>query len=149
MESADLASVERRVWDLDEIVGELVKKIGVIEDLEERVEVVNGVRRQIHQISPFKGHPVDLVQWVKAELVEANDYNPNTVARPEMELLELSIQEDGYTQPVVTWIEERGEGESSERRETIDGFHRGEVGRSQRVRLMVSPSTPRITLTLR
>jgi ParB-like chromosome segregation protein Spo0J len=40
-----------------------------------------------------------------------------------MELLEHSIDEDGYTQPVVTWVEDG-------RRETVDGFHRGEVGRT-------------------
>src|SRR5690606_25533976 len=45
------------------------------------------------------------------------------VARPEMELLEHSIAADGYTQPVVTWVE--GDG----RRATVDGFQRGEVGR--------------------
>ena len=34
--------------------------------------------------------------------VVANDYNPNKVAPPEMELLKHSIEEDGYTQPIVT-----------------------------------------------
>lgn len=46
-------------------------------------------------------HPVSNVQWVPAELVQANDYNPNNVAPPEMELLELSIASDGFTQPIV------------------------------------------------
>ncbi len=41
-----------------------------------------------------------------------------------MRLLEHSIVEDHYTQPVVTWTEPDG------RRETVDGFHRGEVGRT-------------------
>ena len=48
----------------------------------------------------------------------ANDYNPNSVAPPEMKLLELSIKEDGYTQPVVTWKREDGA------QEVVDGFHR-------------------------
>lgn len=65
----------------------------------------------------------DLVLWVSAGTVEANDYNPNDVAPPEMRLLERSIAADGYTQPVVTWIE-------GTRRETVDGFHRGEIGRT-------------------
>ena len=75
----------------------------------------------LHEVSPLREHPVDLVLWVPAHEVEANDYNPNTVAVPEMRLLETSIEADGYTQPVVTWLD-------GDRRETVDGFHRGEVG---------------------
>ena len=58
--------------------------------------------------------------------VEANDYNPNSVAPPEMKLLETSIREDGYTQPIVTWVEDV-------RREVIDGFHRHRVGKESKV----------------
>ena len=32
-------------------------------------------------------HPVSAVRWVPTELVHANDYNPNAVAPPEMNLL--------------------------------------------------------------
>lgn len=92
--------------------------------MDERIDALNRARAALHEVSPFKAHPVDLVLWVDAHEVEANDYNPNSVAAPEMELLELSIQSDGYTQPVVSWVEADG------RRETIDGFHRGEVGRN-------------------
>lgn len=91
-------------------------------DLDERVSALNEVRAALHAVSPLRDHPVDLVLWVRADAVDANDYNPNNVAPPEMKLLELSIAEDGYTQPVVTWLD-------GERRETVDGFHRGEVGR--------------------
>ena len=90
----------------------------------ERIAALNHVRTRLHEVSPLKHHPVDLVLWLPAEDVEANDYNPNTVAAPEMALLEHSIESDGYTQPVVTWVEDGG------RRETVDGFHRGEVGRT-------------------
>lgn len=100
--------------------------LGELEELPEgeRVQALNEIRTALHHASPFRAEPVDLVLWVPAESVAANDYNPNTVAPPEMRLLEHSIHEDGYTQPVVTWVEEDG------RRETVDGFHRGEVGRS-------------------
>ena len=64
-----------------------------------------------------KKHPVSKVLWVEADEVYANDYNPNTVAPPEMELLEHSIKCDGYTQPI-----EKGY-------EVIDGFHRHIVGK--------------------
>ena len=67
--------------------------------LNEKIEAINQLRRAIHAISPFKNEPVDCVEWVSADSVQANDYNPNSVAPPEMRLLEHSIAEDGYTQP--------------------------------------------------
>ena len=69
-----------------------------------------------------KQHPVSFVRWVPVEQIHANDYNPNQVAPPEMALLELSIMEDGYTQPIVTWEVEPGN------YEVVDGFHRHLVG---------------------
>lgn len=48
--------------------------------------------------------PVYNVQAVPIEKVQANDYNPNVVAPPEMRLLELSIWEDGFTMPCVVLL---------------------------------------------
>lgn len=67
-------------------------------------------------------HPVSHVRWVASELVQANDYNPNSVAPPEMELLRKSISADGYTQPIVVW-------ERDGIFEVVDGFHRHLVGK--------------------
>jgi ParB-like chromosome segregation protein Spo0J len=67
-------------------------------------------------------HPVNFVRWVPTEQIHANDYNPNAVAPPEMALLELSVLEDGYTQPIVVWEVEPGN------YEVVDGFHRHKVG---------------------
>lgn len=86
------------------------------------VEAINTIRSVLHQISPFKNEPVDYVKWVRADEVEANDYNPNSVAPPEMELLRLSIMADGYTQPIVA---NREAGKFV----VIDGFHRNRVGK--------------------
>jgi len=66
-------------------------------------------------------HPVSCVQWVPAEKIKANDYNPNSVAPPEMKLLEHSIRSDGYTQPIVVW-------QNNDEYEVVDGFHRHVVG---------------------
>ena len=88
----------------------------------ERVTTLNEIRYDLHLASPFSEEPVDYVRWVVAEEVGANDYNPNTVAPPEMKLLELSILSDGYTQPIVAWEVEDGY-------EVVDGFHRNRVGR--------------------
>jgi ParB-like chromosome segregation protein Spo0J len=93
--------------------------------LAEKIEAINKAKLALHEISPFRNEPVDCVQWVKADTVEANDYNPNSVASPELKLLALSIGEDGYTQPIVTWLDE-------ERREVIDGFHRNKVGKENK-----------------
>lgn len=91
--------------------------------MSERVDAINTLREMIHAISPFKTEPVDFVKWVKNPLVHSNDYNPNSVAPPEMELLHRSIQADGYTQPIVSMPDPDG------RYEVIDGFHRHRVGK--------------------
>lgn len=91
-------------------------------NLDQKVEAINEIREMIHAISPFSNEPVDFVKWVSQEDVTANDYNPNSVAPPEMELLRHSIMSDGYTQPVVTW-------NSDKAIEVIDGFHRNRVAK--------------------
>lgn len=108
-------------------INELCKNISsAIKELplKEKVEAINKLRESIHEHSPFKTEPVDFVRWVENTKVGANDYNPNSVAPPEMELLKHSIQADGYTQPIVSW-------NHSDRfdYEVIDGFHRHRVGK--------------------
>lgn len=63
--------------------------------------------------------PVGGLLWVHISRVQANDYNPNSVAHREMKLLHTSISEDGYTQPVVTIFDE-----SLQKYVIVDGFHR-------------------------
>ena len=94
----------------------------------ETIEFINELREYIHIHSPFKNEPVDLVKWVIAENIIANDYNPNKVAPPEMELLEVSIMNDGYTQPIVTW-----QNDEKNKIEVIDGFHRNRVGKESKI----------------
>ena len=50
--------------------------------------------------------PVYNVRAIPIEKIQANDYNPNVVAPPEMKLLELSIWEDGFTMPCVCYYDE-------------------------------------------
>lgn len=87
------------------------------------IDAVNALREVISNHSPFQNEPTDFVRWVKADSVHANDYNPNSVAPPEMELLRLSVQADGFTQPIVTMRDNDGT------RTVIDGFHRNRVGK--------------------
>lgn len=96
-------------------------------ELKEKVEAINAIREEIHRLSPFKKEPVDFVRWVPNYSVEANDYNPNSVAPPEMKLLEHSIKEDGYTQPIVSWHRE------DLQFEVVDGFHRNRVGKESKI----------------
>lgn len=92
-------------------------------DDDARMDAINEIRKALREYSPMKREPVDCVLWVKANQLHANDYNPNSVAPPEMRLLQLSIMSDGYTQPIVAWPDH---GDSFE---VIDGFHRNRVGR--------------------
>lgn len=97
-------------------------------DVHEVIDSINEIKEFLHGVSPFKNEPVDFVKWVKNEDVVANDYNPNKVAPPEMKLLELSILNDGYTQPIVAWSNP-----DKQKIEVIDGFHRNRVGRESKV----------------
>jgi len=92
--------------------------------LEECIEALNQLRQLLHEYSPFADEPVDCVQWVRGDAVQGNDYNPNTVAPPEMKLLELSIEADGYTQPIVTHRIS-----PQDHYLIVDGFHRQRVGK--------------------
>jgi ParB-like chromosome segregation protein Spo0J len=74
--------------------------------------------------------PVYNVLGVPLDQVVANDYNPNAVAPPEMALLEISIWEDGYTQPVVTYHDPE-----IDKYIVVDGFHRFlTIKNSERIR---------------
>lgn len=88
----------------------------------DRLTAINEIKLRVHELSPMRDEPVDCVLWIKSELVVANDYNPNKVAPPEMKLLAVSISEDGYTQPIVTFAREGIY-------EVVDGFHRNRVGK--------------------
>jgi len=68
---------------------------------------------------PISSQPINNVRWIPIEKVHANDYNPNSVATPEMKLLYISVKKDGYTQPVVTIYDEK-----KDRYVIVDGFHR-------------------------
>lgn len=124
---------------ISERVAELLGGLAMLEK-PELVEELNSIRELLHGYSPFKSEPVDFVRWVKSEAVVANDYNPNSVAPPEMKLLELSIQSDGYTQPIVTW--DRGDAV-----EVVDGFHRHRVGKeSKAVRVRIDGYLPVVVI---
>lgn len=63
--------------------------------------------------------PVYEVKAIEIEKVQANAYNPNSIAPPEMKLLYKSIKEDGYTMPIVCYYLK-----DIDKYEIVDGFHR-------------------------
>jgi ParB-like chromosome segregation protein Spo0J len=128
--------------------------------LDDHVAMLNTIRRRLHEASPFKDEPVDFVEWVPNEQVKGNEYNPNTVAPPEMKALKRSITQDGYTMGIVSFPlsklihRMKSEGLSLQEiaqtlkepiekiqafdamgdgREVVDGFHRHRVGKEDKV----------------
>lgn len=63
--------------------------------------------------------PVYNIKKIHIDKIEANDYNPNSVASPEMKLLYDSIKEDGYTMPIVCYYDHE-----RDKYIIVDGFHR-------------------------
>jgi len=118
-----MTTIEFKKKDVERSFNNIIERMKEFSN-DEKVEVLNFFKIKMHEISPMNTEPVDCVLWVKNETVYANDYNPNSVAPPEMELLRLSIANDGYTQPIVSMLDEGGE-----KREVIDGFHRNRVGK--------------------
>ena len=110
--------------DEEDVVKDIFKNIDKVKNysIDTQIKMLNRISSYMRKLSPFEKEPVTSVKWVKAEQVVANDYNPNSVAPPEMELLHISIQEDGYTQPIVTYYHDNIY-------EVVDGFHRNRVGK--------------------
>lgn len=109
---------------LEQIAELITRYFSQHESDEEKVAAMNYLRTTLHELSPFTREPVDLVLWVKADAVVANDYNPNIMAAGEKKLLQRSLQEDGFTQPVVV-SEDKGN------YLVVDGFHRQLLGRRE------------------
>lgn len=106
---------------IDDLTADLCEQLAQMPE-DTRIAALNEVRAALHEVSPMRHHPVDLVLWVKAETVKGNDYNPNVVAPPEMRLLAHSVRSNGYTMPIVAH-------HAGEHELVVDGFHRHRVGK--------------------
>lgn len=87
-------------------------------------------------MSRTNNQPVSNVQWLHRTELKANDYNPNAVAPPEMDLLALSILEDGWTQPIVALADKT----------IVDGFHRWTVSGRPEVYALTDGYVPVVLL---
>lgn len=88
--------------------------------VKKRAEIYNQVTEALKDMVGME-HPVLSVKLVPAADVESNDYNPNMVAPPEMKLLELSMNKDGITMPIVAAKNDKG------KYVIVDGFHRTQI----------------------
>lgn len=91
-------------------------------DLDRRVAIYN---RIVALASAYLDmpHPATCPQLVPVDDVRGNDYNPNKVAPPEMQLLRLSLLKDGFTMPVVVAGDRKGY-------VVVDGFHRRQLAKT-------------------
>lgn len=110
----------------DTLLAHIKNALSDCRNQDELILLSNEIKLTLHELGPFRNEPVDCVIWVKNTLVHQNDYNPNSVAPPEMELLRVSIDADGYTQPIVSMPDPDGT------YEVIDGFHRHRVGKESK-----------------
>ena len=62
----------------------------------------------------MKKEPIEQIEWIDANALVANDYNPNIVMNAELKALELNILQVGWIQPIII----------SADKTIIDGFHR-------------------------
>lgn len=86
--------------------------------------------------------PVYNVRSIPIEKIRANDYNPNHVAPPELKLLELSIWEDGFTQPIVCYYNKK-----DDEYIVVDGFHRYTIMHtSERIRIREGAMLPVVVI---
>lgn len=88
-------------------------------------------------MSKKKKQPLDKIEWLHRDKIKPNNYNPNKVAPPEMNLLKRSILEDGWTQPIVL----------NPDRTIVDGFHRYTVSKDKEVYEMTNGYVPTVTIT--
>lgn len=83
-----------------------------------------------------ENQPVSNVRWEPRGKLRSNAYNPNAVAPPELELLKLSILEDGWTAPICCLPDLT----------IVDGFHRWTVSADPRIRAMTGGLVPVVVI---
>lgn len=89
-----------------------------------------------YRVTGIENQPLNKITWIAREKLHSNNYNPNHVFPKELELLKISILEDGWTQPIV--IRENGE--------IVDGFHRWTVSGMEEIYNMTAGQVPVVIL---
>lgn len=87
----------------------------------------------------MKNQPINNIQWINVEELKMNDYNPNTVIKQELRLLEFSILTNGWIQPILI----------SEDKTVIDGFHRALLSKtSQKIKEAFKGQVPCVVMDI-
>lgn len=94
------------------------------------------MEKNIKKVMGVENQPLNKITWIDRQKLHSNNYNPNHVFPKELELLKISIMEDGWTQPIV--IRENGE--------IVDGFHRWTVSGDERIKKMTDGKVPVVIL---
>jgi ParB-like chromosome segregation protein Spo0J len=81
--------------------------------------------------------PLDKITWIHRDQLLPNNYNPNKVAPPELQLLKISILEDGWTQPIVINPDFT----------IVDGFHRWTVSGDPKIYALTEGKVPTVMIT--
>lgn len=68
---------------IEQIINEINVYLNSLKKEDERIDAINKIKIELHRSSPFYTEPVDCVIWIKNNLIEANDYNPNVMAPSE------------------------------------------------------------------
>ncbi|QFG05750.1 ParB-like nuclease domain protein [Bacillus phage 035JT001] len=100
-------------------------------------------------------NPIENIEWIDVDSIEANDYNPNVVMNQELKLLEFSIVKNGWIQPILVNQEAGQTGFT-----IIDGFHRYTLAKQSKTLrerdkgkapcvIMRLPEAERMLLTIR
>jgi hypothetical protein len=120
------ADTKAAMIEVEQLAARLAAVIAALPFVDQ-VEALNRARTRLHEVSPFRREPVDLVLWKLAELVVGYDEyeNPNAVAPPEMALLTHSMKKNGVALAVVT---HETEIDSTAVDVVVDGMHRRKVG---------------------
>lgn len=95
---------------------------------------VNGMKKR--KLPDGREMPLEGLRWIHRDQLQPNNYNPNAVAPPEMELLRLSIMEDGWTQPIVI----------NPDMTIVDGFHRWTCSGHPKIYALTEGFVPVVTL---
>lgn len=93
------------------------KKLLATEELLKSANNINEKKSPIYNKN-FES-PAYNIKRIPIDKLRANEYNPNSVAPPEMKLLYDSIKADGYTMPIVVYYHKE-----DDVYEIVDGFHR-------------------------
>lgn len=80
--------------------------------------------------------PLSKIEWIDRTKLSANNYNPNIVAPPELDLLKISILESGWTQPIVINPDFT----------IVDGFHRWTVSGHKEIFALTDGKVPTVMI---